>query len=429
MLSGDHNPGKVLVLTADHEVDRRILQQIALLESAGWQVNLYSPLASSVVSPANEQVAASWRSPREAGRNLFKFSYRIFRGILGDRGIAALIKRCAWRVLSGSAQFLDRFHSLALHELKQAPRPQVIIAHDLPMLPMGAKLAEHFSCALIYDSHEFFPGQIMPWWESRAWKNLEKKYIAQADTIITVNASIAEVIGRQYGVAPVHVVQNVVDAPPGLFSSEKMLRASLGLGQEERIILYQGGLSAGRNLHAIVLAMKSVRNDSIRLIFLGDGEEFVGLKDLVQTERLSRRVIFHPRVDQDSLPFYTSDADIGIIPYVANCLNNRLCTPNKLYEFVAFGIPVLGTDLVEVRRILDAYECGCVIDMAQPEKIGAAMDAIFSEPRVLDAWKVNVRVAGQELSWQREGVRWLKIFGSAVNGTNIGDGNKASRVS
>lgn len=429
MLSGDRNPGKVLVLTADHEVDRRILQQISLLESAGWQVNLYSPLASSVVSPADGQAAASRPSPLEPGNNLFKFTYRIFRGILGDRGVAAVIKRCVWRVLSGSSRFLDRFHSLPLQELKQAPRPQVVIAHDLPMLPMGARLAEHFSCALIYDSHEFFPGQIMPWWESRAWKNLEKKYIKHADAIITVNASIAEVIVRQYGVAPVHVVQNVVDAPPGLFSSEKMLRASLGMGQKERIVLYQGGLSAGRNLRAIVLAMKSVRNESIRLVFLGDGEEFDDLKDLVQTERLDQRVIFHPRVDQGSLPFYTSDADIGIIPYVANCLNNRLCTPNKLYEFMAFGIPVLGTDLVEVRRILDVYECGCVVDMAQPERIGAAMDAIFSEPCVLDAWKVNVRVAGQELSWQREGVRWLEIFGSAVSDMRMSSSKTARRAS
>ena len=173
MLSGDRNPGKVLVLTADHEVDRRILQQISLLESAGWQVNLYSPMATSVVSPADGQAAASRPSPLEPGNNLFKFTYRIFRGILGDRGVAAVIKRCVWRVLSGSSRFLDRFHSLPLQELKQAPRPQVVIAHDLPMLPMGARLAEHFSCALIYDSHEFFPGQIMPWWESRAWKNLE----------------------------------------------------------------------------------------------------------------------------------------------------------------------------------------------------------------------------------------------------------------
>lgn len=429
MLSGDRDPGRVLVLTADHEVDRRILQQISLLESAGWQVNLYSPQASGGVLPADGQTTVSRPSPREAGNNLFKFTYRIFRGILGDRGVAAVIKRCVWRLLSSSSRFLDRFHSLPLQELKKAPRPQVVIAHDLPMLPMGVKLAEHFSSVLIYDSHEFFPGQIMPWWESRAWKNLEKKYIGLADAIITVNASIADVIGRQYGVAPVHIVQNVVDAPPGLSSSEKMLRASLGLGQKEKIVLYQGGLSAGRNLRAIVLAMKWVRNESIRLVFLGDGEEFDDLKDLAQAERLDQRVIFHPRVDQDSLPFYTSDADIGIIPYVANCLNNRLCTPNKLYEFMAFGIPILGTDLVEVRRILDAYECGCVVDMARPEKIGAAIDSIFSEPCVLDAWKVNVRVAGQELSWQREGVRWLEIFGSAVNDGDMRDGNSARRVS
>ncbi|MGP3507879.1 glycosyltransferase [Paracidovorax citrulli] len=429
MPSGDRNPDKVLVLTADHEVDRRILQQISLLESAGWDVNLYSPLGSCVVPSADGQVPASRPSPREAGNSLFRFTYRIFRGILGDRGVAAVVKRCVWRLLSGSSRFLDRFHTLSLQELKQAPRPQVIIAHDLPMLPMGARLAEHFSCALIYDSHEFFPGQIMPWWESRAWKNLEKKYIGLADAIITVNASIAEVIGHQYGVAPVHVVQNVVDAPPGLFSAEKMLRTSIGLGHEERIVLYQGGLSAGRNLRAIVLAMKSVRNKSIRLVFLGDGEEFDDLKDLVRTERLDQRVFFHPRVAQDYLPFYTSDADIGIIPYVANCLNNRLCTPNKLYEFLAFGIPVLGTDLVEVRRILDTYECGCVVDMARPESIGAAIDAVFSDPCVLDAWKRNVRVARQELSWQREGVRWLEIFESAVDKMNMRDDKPARRVS
>src|SRR5690606_2613093 len=128
----------------------------------------------------------------------------------------------------------------------------------------------------VYDSHELYSEQEFSGWERARWTEIEAKYIPHCDVVITVNQSIARELGRRYGVSRVRVIANaerVWSAPPA-----RIFHGLYQLPEEKKVLLLQGGLSAGRNLEVLLEAMRYVRNPDVVLVFLGDGALLEKLK-------------------------------------------------------------------------------------------------------------------------------------------------------
>jgi glycosyltransferase involved in cell wall biosynthesis len=106
----------------------------------------------------------------------------------------------------------------------------------------------------------------------------------------------------------------------------------------------------------------------------------------------------------------TSGADLGVIPYHAIDLNNRYCSPNKLFEFLAAGVPFVCNELPFLRAIIDAYGCGMVTDLSEPETAAAAILSIVEHPVRLKALKDAAESAGRELSWEKEGEKLVALY-------------------
>ena len=106
----------------------------------------------------------------------------------------------------------------------------------------------------------------------------------------------------------------------------------------------------------------------------------------------------------------TAAADAGMIPYQATCLNNYYCTPNKLFEFIAAGLPILATDLPEIRRMVHEREIGLLGDTSTPKKLAALLDEFFSDEQRFAAWKVRVLMARQEICWEQEERKLVEIY-------------------
>jgi len=401
-----------LVLTADADIDRRILQQNDILTNQGWDLYLYSPQLDPSASNGGNRNSSTSNLPHENGSAIFEAVYSLFLKFVGSTGFAKNVKEFLWKVLSISPAFLAKFYSLGFLGLLGLRPPSIIIAHDLPMLPLGAQLARHYSCALIFDSHEYYPGQVMSRLESRAWRKIEAKYVKDVSALITVNDSIAGIFQSLYQLKKICVVQNAVDALRGAEYAHVELREKLDLPLSEKIVLFQGALSPGRNLQSLVHSLRFVKTKNIKLVFLGDGLESASLRELAKSLGVGSLVLFHPKVPQDLLLNYTAGADLGVIPYIDNCINNRFCTPNKLYEFIAAGLPVLGTNLPEVEKILRKYEIGRTVDMLLPESIAESIDAIFSDEEHFSSMRRNVKVASASINWQIEGLKWMEVISS-----------------
>ncbi len=395
----------VLMLTPDRQIDRRILLQADSLEAVGWQVTIIA-MPLDIMADDDRRVVRIGSASHAKRENLVLDAYRWVRGHLPMNGrLMRWMKRLAWRYLVDQESFYTKlFYSTASRY-----SPRVFVANDLPMLPVAKKAAAACGATLVYDSHELYSEQEFSEREKRRWAEIEAKYIGACDAVITVNQSIAAELERRYGVNDVKVIYNAersLDVPV----KTRRFHEAFGLAADKKVLLLQGGLSAGRNLEVLVDAMRHVQSASVVLVILGDGLLLNRLQGKAKSEELCERVYFHPAVPQKDLLAFTAAADAGIIPYQATCLNNYFCTPNKLFEFIAAGIPILASDLPEIRNMVLGQQMGLVGDMSTPEKLAGLIDEFFEDEQRLVAWQKNVSISRERICWEEEEKKLVGIY-------------------
>ncbi|APC19593.1 hypothetical protein BLL42_28185 (plasmid) [Pseudomonas frederiksbergensis] len=316
-----------------------------------------------------------------------------------------LLKSFAWRFLVDQERF---YLNLFLADGRQHVA-DIVVAHDLPMLAVGRALASEFGARLIYDSHELYSAQEFARGQRARWAKIERRYIHACDRVITVNPSIARELEARYGLTEVAVIHNAERIKP-LGPRSWYLHECFGIPREHRVLLFQGGFSAGRNLLELVEAMLLLRDSGVHLVLLGDGQLADALQRLIKRKGLQSRVHLHPAVAQTQLLEVTAAADAGVIPYQAICLNNYYCTPNKLFEFIAAGLPILASDLPELRRLVEGNQIGCVGDLTTPLAMAKMIEQFFADELRQQCWRERLAVVRQELSWQREGENLKHLY-------------------
>jgi glycosyltransferase involved in cell wall biosynthesis len=398
---------KIVMLTPDRQVDRRILLEADTLEASGHSVKIIAMPSDSGTSEVDRRITRIGSEGQVAGtESMALHLYRWVRKFLPmDSAPMRFLKTLVWRyAFDQEAFYLDLFLPVASQF-----EAHVFMAHDLPVLPVAHALSRRCNAKLVYDSHELFSEQEFSNYEKRRWAKIETKYIRDCDAVITVNPSIANELEHRYGIQHVNVIYNAerTSDPP---VKQALFHEAFGLPAGKKILLFQGGLSAGRNLEVLVEATGLVRNPYLNLVILGDGQLGDSLKNMVKARKLGDRVHFHPAVPQGDLLRYSACADAGIIPYQAICLNNYYCTPNKLFEFIAAGVPILASDLPEIRNLIETHRIGLVGDLSTTEKTAKQIDDFFSNPMRLKQWQDNVLRARQHVCWENESKKLVKIF-------------------
>lgn len=390
------------MLTADRLIDRRILRQADSLEQAGWKVTIIAMPLDDNADDDGRVVRIGTASPSAKRENLVLDVYRWVRQHFPMNGIfMRWAKRLTWRYLVDQEVFYSRLFQSTVARFS----PTVLVAHDLPMLPVAMQMADACGARLVYDSHELYSEQEFSDREKRRWTEIEARYIRFCDVVITVNKSIATELERRYGIDDVKVIYNA-ERSAGVPARTRRLHDTFGLAAEKKILLLQGGLSSGRNLEVLVDAMKHVRDESVVLVMLGNGV----LRNKLKARALRGKVYFHPAVPQKELLALTAAADAGVIPYQATCLNNLFCTPNKLFEFITASIPILASDLPEISAIVDKEQIGLVGDMSTAQKVAVLIDDFFSDVRRLEMWRENVKAVRQHICWENEEQKLINVF-------------------
>jgi len=408
-------PSLIVMLTPDRKIDRRILLEADSLESSGWRVVIIAmPLDPGDKDTDARVVRVAAASPLSSVGNTVLRTNRWLRRRLPTNGrLIRAAKAFAWRYLKDQELFFTELFLKSVSDFC----PSIVVAHDLPMLPVAVSINQRCGAKIVYDSHELFVEQEFSSREKKRWAEIEATYIGRCDAVITINPSIAGELEKRYGIRDVKVVYNAERAgiPP---ENKQVFHKAYGLAPETKVILYQGGLIAGRNLEALVRAMHFVRNPLLHLVIMGEGNCGSSLQKRAENLGLSGRVHFHRGVPQQELIAFSACADAGVIPYKANCLNNYYCTPNKLFEFIAAGVPIIASDLPEIRNLLMTNRIGLVGDMSSPEKAARLLDDFFSEPGRVREWKNQIMQARQRLCWEDKKI--VEIFSS------LRDSNRSS---
>lgn len=308
-------------------------------------------------------------------------------------------------------------HRRNLMRAVETTRPEILHAHDSDTLEPVARLAERLGVPFVYDAHELWLGRDF---RDRSRLNLaifrayyrwvERTFVRRAAGWITVSRPIARHLEREYGIGPVEVVANVPERPAGPIEVRD-LRTLAGdaLPAEVPIILYLGRVISGRGTDELVAALPMVPD--AHLVFLGGGDHAATIE--AEAERLGVRDRLHvlPLVPPEDVIPYAASATVGVSTAIPTSLNNSYSLPNKLFQSMAAGLPVVASDFPQVREIVSNNEAGITVDMTDPAKIAAALCEVLADPERARRMGENARQAlEREWNWDVAGATLVEVY-------------------
>lgn len=291
-------------------------------------------------------------------------------------------------------------------------KADLLWANDLDTLLPNFLVSKIKKIPLIYDSHEYFTGvpelQNSPR-KKKIWKSVEKRIFPRLKEVFTVNDSIAGLYEKEYGIRPV-VVRNV---PRALKTTVKKTREELALPPHKPVMILQGsGINMHRGAEEMVEAMQWIKKAV--LLFVGSGDIIETLKDMTLRLQLKNKVIFVPRQPYEKMMQYTGAADLGLSLDKDTNINYRFSLPNKIFDYIHAGIPVLASRLPEIEKVIETYGVGDFIPDHKPEHIAQKVNEIFSRPELIERWKRNTRKAAGALNWESESEKIKKVLAKYV---------------
>ena len=262
-----------------------------------------------------------------------------------------------------------------------------------------------------YDCHEFESERNgKPTWLSKAVRRMETRYIRKAEEVIVVSPSIQAAYESRYieqGMRRISLVRNVPNARSGNGATQP-LRTNLGLESDDFVAIYQGALTINRGIETLLAMAPQLNGSRIHLVFMGYG---MLEPQVMEAVHQNANVHFQPAVPYEQVLDYTGDADVGLVSVKPVCLSYLYCLPNKLFESIQAGIPVLVNDLPDCVALVDEFGIGARVANDTPDGWYAALvEAESKSP----AWKVQaiggMREAQVALNWENESHRLTAIY-------------------
>lgn len=394
-----------MIVWNDFRNDARVLKEAETLQSAGYEVTVFA-LHTPGVTQQKETLASGVKVVRVLRSPLWFFRRHWHHTA---RPVAA--KESGRFERPGRVKLLGLlvsrgFTHLALAARMILSRPAVIHAHDVNTLATAwvARVVTH--AKLVYDAHEISTSREGYSSFRRMTAFIEGWLMPKAQGTITTTDARAKFFARAYGVARPTVLQN----RPRYTEVERTetLRETLGITDSAPIVLYQGGVQQGRGLALLVRAAQKV--EGAYFVFVGGGRLVGELEQLTQELGIEKRVRFIPTVSLDALPAYTASADIGVQPIENTCLNHFTTDSNKLFEYVMAGLPVVATQLPEIRQVVNGFELGLLVPSGDLDALAEAIQRLVSDGALRARYATNARAASERLSWEEQEQKLVELY-------------------
>ena len=405
-----------IFLTDDSfQLDRRIYHQACSLQEIGFQALIIYfhanlPLVSEFpVGVHFHNAAPATRLPLGLQRLFAPFFW--LRGFLSS--YSSIV-----RFYQFSVSFQNHFPT-SISEITVEGfdnDAEIIIANDLPTLPLALELKAKFSARkVIFDAHEYYEDQLELLLSSRlrkSWRSVSRVYIPRADEVLTVTDDIAHRLTSSCELqSKVEIIPNAHPwvAKSALNSGKGKLRGLYNIPPDKKIILCSGGITRGRNLEDLILASR-VLDEDIVVCFLGFSDK-VYLRELVNMVtdlKLESKVKIGRSVQPDTVVEHCVDAELGFISNRGSGFNNTEGCPNRLYEYIQARLPIFSFRHKGISQVLEKTQTGFIREWSSPEELGAllnfAVDAgSYFAPQLFEE-------AAKTYSWESYQHRYQKLI-------------------
>jgi len=288
----------------------------------------------------------------------------------------------------------------------------IIHCHDLWVLPAAAMLSLLKSCLLIYDAHEYYAGlQIFNkrFIRKKIWLFCEWVCMPVIDIFITISEPLGKFYKERYRrLGRVEVIRNLPKFEE--LDREKAIPLQLQwpIKKDLKNIIFHGHFKPGRGLENLIKAMALVEN--VSLVLIGGGELKEDLIDLVNKKNIQKKVRFVDYIHTELLISTIAQADIGAVLFEPTSINYAHALPNKFFEYIMAGVPILGSNIITIDSYVKKYELGRIVDPSQPQFIAKTIEDMINDETKLKMWKKNCKKAAKQLNWEVESKKLVEIY-------------------
>ena len=270
-------------------------------------------------------------------------------------------------------------------------KKDILLANDLDTLIPNYLISRFLNKKILYDSHELFtevPELINRPRVQKVWLKIEKNILPKLKNCYTVCQSIADYYNDKYN-TDFKVIRNLPEK-----SKIEVTKFPFDV-ENKKIILYQGSLNIGRGLELMIDTMQYLENSIF--VIVGDGDITNQLKQQVVDLKMEDKVKFLGKLTPKELKSITPQANLGISIEEDLGLNYRFVLPNKIFDYIQAEIPILVSDLPEMRQIVDNHKVGEIIIDRNPIELANQIKEILKKN-----YSVNLQSAKKVLIWSQE---------------------------
>lgn len=262
---------------------------------------------------------------------------------------------------------------------------------------------------VIYDAHESYPSMMVDRGLKKIAKKIDKaetRIVKRIDQVITVNP-ILEKIFKKKGAKKIVQILNSKDlkkyeaTEKEIENIRKKWKAS-----GKKVFIYIGTLSPKRNLLELVEIFKKEKN--AKLVIGGEG---VLEKEIKQKIKETNNVLFIGKVSEKRVPLYTLSSDVVLAIYKSNSLNNNIAgPPNKLFEAIAAGKPIITSKKGSTGKMVKELEVGLVVNANNVKEIKKTIDKITNKQKIIEKISKKSKEARKKYNWDTEKQKLIEIY-------------------
>jgi glycosyltransferase involved in cell wall biosynthesis len=291
-------------------------------------------------------------------------------------------------------------------------------ANDLPPLLPAVIVAKLRGKPIVYRAHELWSEAAPRVRFAAFWRLLERLLVPRCDYVVTPDDNRSRIYHDELGARrPPMTIRNCPPYRPPIASSrlrdELKARGRCG----STIVLYQGLVDSMRCIEEIAEATRCF-DEGILLVVMGTG--YGQWANPGAALAGFDRIVVLPPVPYTELVPYTASADVGILLYRNDCRNNYYCAPNKLFEYMMMGLPVIAPHFPGMVPLVEREAVGLCVAPDSPTAIAGAVNRLAADPARRARMRANgLRLSKARYNWAQESAPLLQLYRSlACNGAS-----------
>ena len=295
--------------------------------------------------------------------------------------------------------------------------PDVLHIHDVHVLEAGVLAARRLRAqgrevAVVYDAHEYVPGMAATGPQvADAWRAAEAELIREVDAVVTVSDPIADALQERYGLRRRPVVSLNSPSLRDQRPCASDVRTAAGVPDGTTLLVYSGVINPRRGVVTVLEGLTGLPDVHVAVVSVpGAGSPAAAALHAHAVQLgVGDRVHLVDPVDTDEIIAFLRTADVGVHAMIGGLPNHEMALPNKLFDYLYAGLPVVVSDVREMGRFVRERGLGATFVPQDADDFARAVGDVTADLAALRA-RVDDPALREEFAWEAQAARLAALY-------------------